>query len=85
MRAVSCVAAVSAVGADAVVLKSPNGSIRFVMETAATQETARMTNTVLGACPICGVEMPVVEAGRVQAYVCTEHCVCLPTKDSVPA
>lgn len=32
MRAVSCVAAVSAVGADAVVLKSPNGSIRFVME-----------------------------------------------------
>jgi hypothetical protein len=56
-----------------------------VAETAATQETARMTNTVLGACPICGVEMPVVEAGRVQAYVCTEHCVCLPTKDSVPA
>lgn len=50
-------------------------------ETAATQETARMTNTVLGACPICGIDMPVVEVGRVQAYVCTEHCVCLPTKD----
>lgn len=56
-----------------------------VAETAATQETARMSNTVLGACPICGVEMPVVEVGRVQAYVCTEHCVCLPTQDPVPA
>jgi hypothetical protein len=32
MRAVSCVAAVSATGAAAVVLKSPSGSIRFVME-----------------------------------------------------
>lgn len=53
-------------------------------ETAATQETARMTNTVLGACPICGIDMPVVEVGRVQAYVCTEHCVCLPTKDAAP-
>jgi branched-subunit amino acid aminotransferase/4-amino-4-deoxychorismate lyase len=50
-------------------------------ETAATKETARMTNTVLGACPICGIDMPVVEVGRVQAYVCAEHCVCLPTKD----
>jgi hypothetical protein len=40
---------------------------------AATQETARMSNTVLGACPICGVEMPVVEVGRVQAYVGTER------------
>ena len=55
-----------------------------VAETAATQETARMSNTVLGACPICGIEMPVVEVGRVQAYVCAEHCVCLPTKDSGP-
>lgn len=55
-----------------------------VAETAATQETARMSNTVLGACPICGIEMPVVEVGRVQAYVCPEHCVCLPTKDAEP-
>jgi hypothetical protein len=54
-------------------------------ETAATQETARMSNTVLGHCPICSIQMPVVEVGRVQAYVCTEHCVCLPTQDPVPA
>lgn len=46
------------------------------------QETARMTNINLGKCPICQIDMPVVQAGEINAYVCTEHCVCLPTKDN---
>lgn len=55
--------------------------------TAAPQlETARVENTELGKCPICKVDMPIVMVGadagsETAAYVCTEHCVCLPTKD----
>lgn len=48
--------------------------------------TARMENTELGKCPICKIEMPIVMVGadagsEIPAYVCTEHCICLPTKD----
>lgn len=63
-------------------VNAPTQTTAAVAETAAHKETARMTNTVLGACPICNVAMPVVEVGRVQAYVCAEHCVCLPTADN---
>lgn len=54
--------------------------------TAAQAETARVENTELGKCPICKVDMPIVMVGadtgtETSAYVCIEHCVCLPTKD----
>lgn len=46
-----------------------------------TAETARQNNTVVGACPVCQARMQVVNAGGNLAYVCMEHCVCLPTQD----
>ena len=46
------------------------------------KEVARMNNTVPGLCPICQAQMPVVQVGNVDAYVCIDHCVCLPTPDA---
>lgn len=50
--------------------------------------TARVENVVVGVCPICNVSMQTLEVAEVQAYVCMEHCVCLPVEDTsanVPA
>jgi hypothetical protein len=49
---------------------------------------ARVENTVVGVCPLCSVPMQTLEVADVQAYVCMEHCVCLPVEDNpatVPA
>ena len=58
----------------------------LALTTAREAVTARVENTELGKCPICKTEMPIVMVGadagsETPAYVCTEHCVCLPTKD----
>lgn len=69
-------------------LAQPSSSVlAHSSTTAAPQlETARVENIELGKCPICKVDMPVVLVGadtgtETAAYVCIEHCVCLPTKD----
>lgn len=58
----------------------------LAMTTNPTQVTARVENTDLGKCPICKQSMPIILVGsemgaECSAYVCTEHCVCVPTKD----
>jgi hypothetical protein len=44
--------------------------------------SGRLSNDVLGSCPICETAMPIVEVGDVTAYVCTAHCICTPTKNA---
>ncbi len=56
----------------------------------ANAETARLDNEVPGMCPICAAEgaepaqMPIVKANGIPAYVCQNHCVCLPVEDGNP-
>jgi hypothetical protein len=47
-----------------------------------TAVTARQNNTDVGKCPVCAVDMIVVQAASVQTFVCKEHCVCLPCPDT---
>jgi hypothetical protein len=68
------------------VRKSP-----FRSETAAVtphKETARWELNTVGVCPVCAQgglpkQMQLVSAQGIPAFVCVEHCVCLPAPDEI--
>lgn len=56
-----------------------------VAKTSATDRTAvtaRQTNLTVGVCPVCAVPMITVQVAGVDAFVCKEHCVCMPCPDT---
>ena len=59
-------------------------------ETASVGENNRLDLEVTGQCPLCAAanqqaQMQIANAGASLAYVCPQHCVCLPVEDENPA
>ena len=45
------------------------------------QQTAKVTNTQVGVCPVCQKTMKVTQANNIPVFVCLDHNVVMPTQD----